>query len=65
LNLCDLAGSEKINKLENMNQQHLLELKSINQSLTTLGIFSSLYIRQGNTQSLPKLNQKTLIADTL
>jgi hypothetical protein len=37
INLCDLAGSEKINKNENMQEGHLLELKSINQSLTTLG----------------------------
>ena len=29
LNLCDLAGSEKIHKDENMGQQHLLELKTI------------------------------------
>lgn len=37
LNLCDLAGSEKIHKDENMGQQHLLELKTINLSLSSLG----------------------------
>jgi hypothetical protein len=37
LNLCDLAGSEKINKDEQMGAIHLLELKKINLSLTTLG----------------------------
>ena len=37
LNLCDLAGSEKIHKDENMAQQHLLELKTINLSLSSLG----------------------------
>lgn len=38
LNLCDLAGSEKINGLEDMQSQvHLNELKTINLSLTTLG----------------------------
>ena len=37
VNLCDLAGSEKINKNEDMNNKHLLELKNINLSLTTLG----------------------------
>ena len=38
LNLCDLAGSEKIHGLEEMrNEQHLNELKTINLSLTTLG----------------------------
>jgi hypothetical protein len=37
LNLCDLAGSEKIGKEESMDQQHLLELKTINLSLSSLG----------------------------
>lgn len=38
LNLCDLAGSEKIiNKEENITKAHFMELKTINLSLTTLG----------------------------
>lgn len=37
LNLCDLAGSEKLNKQEEMEMGHLAELKNINLSLTTLG----------------------------
>ena len=37
LNLGDLAGSEKINKDEEMQAKHLLELRNINKSLTTLG----------------------------
>ena len=37
LNLGDLAGSEKINKDEEMQAKHMLELKNINLSLTTLG----------------------------
>ena len=38
LNLCDLAGSEKIGKDEGtMDSQHLLELKTINLSLSSLG----------------------------
>lgn len=37
INLCDLAGSEKISKLESITNAHFLELKNINQSLTTLG----------------------------
>ncbi len=37
LNLCDLAGSEKIHKEESMNNEHLLELKRINLSLSSLG----------------------------
>lgn len=37
LNLCDLAGSEKIHKEEIMDQKHMLELKTINLSLSCLG----------------------------
>ena len=37
LNLGDFAGSEKIDKDEEMKSKHLLELRNINQSLTTLG----------------------------
>ena len=37
LNLGDLAGSEKINKVEEMQAKHMLELRNINLSLTTLG----------------------------
>jgi len=37
LNLCDLAGSEKLNKNEETELDHLSELKNINLSLTTLG----------------------------
>jgi hypothetical protein len=37
LNLCDLAGSEKINKEEKMGVDHFSELKTINLSLSTLG----------------------------
>jgi Kinesin motor domain len=37
LNLGDLAGSEKINKDEEMRSKHMLELRNINLSLTTLG----------------------------
>jgi len=38
LNLCDLAGSEKIvNKEEGISKAHFNELRTINLSLTTLG----------------------------
>jgi len=37
LNLGDLAGSEKVNKDEEMKAKHMLELRNINLSLTTLG----------------------------
>ena len=42
LNLADLAGSEKIDKQEEMKEDKLKELSSINQSLTTLGKVISL-----------------------
>lgn len=32
-----MAGSEKVNKYEQMGEDHFKELKNINQSLTTLG----------------------------
>ena len=37
LNLCDLAGSEKIHKDDSMGHLQILELKSINLSLSCLG----------------------------
>lgn len=37
LNLCDLAGSEKIIKEEGITKIHFNELRTINLSLTTLG----------------------------
>tara|TARA_B110000285_G_C14927125_1_gene515552 strand:+ start:89 stop:241 length:153 start_codon:yes stop_codon:yes gene_type:complete len=37
LNLGDLAGSEKIDKAEDLKSSHMKELRNINQSLTTLG----------------------------
>jgi uncharacterized protein with HEPN domain len=37
LNLGDLAGSEKVNKDEELQAKHMLELRNINLSLTTLG----------------------------
>ncbi len=37
LNLGDLAGSEKIDKDEDIQIKHMVELKNINLSLTTLG----------------------------
>jgi len=37
VNLCDLAGSEKINKSEFIGKEHFNELRNINLSLTTLG----------------------------
>jgi hypothetical protein len=48
LNLCDLAGSEKIDKLEEMEAGHFSELKNINISLTSLGKVIKL-LAQGST----------------
>ncbi|CAD8106247.1 unnamed protein product [Paramecium sonneborni] len=54
LNLCDLAGSEKINKLEVLSNDHFVELKNINQSLTTLGkVIQNLSQNNKNKQKLP------------
>ena len=67
LNLCDLAGSEKIGLEENLGQQHLLELKTINLSLSSLGkVISSL--AQGKKQThIPYRDSKLtrLLQDSL
>lgn len=70
LNLCDLAGSEKIIKGEVMKQAHLQELKSINLSLTTLGkVIHSLSqnSKKGNTLPVPYRESKLtrLLQDSL
>ncbi|CAI2378693.1 unnamed protein product [Moneuplotes crassus] len=51
LNLCDLAGSEKIiNKEESMTKAHFNELRTINLSLTTLGkVIAALSSKGKNT----------------
>ncbi len=49
LNLGDLAGSEKINKDEEMQARHMLELRNINLSLTTLGKVIQLLSTQNNS----------------
>ena len=51
LNLCDLAGSEKVNKNEHLHNQHMSELKNINLSLTTLGKVIQLLAK--NNQFIP------------
>ena len=71
LNLCDLAGSEKINKKEEMNGDHFKELKNINQSLTTLGkVIQNLSlggkrIASFRESKLTRLLQDSLTANTL
>ncbi len=47
LNLCDLAGSEKLDKREEIGKAHFSELKNINLSLTTLGKVISCLAKSG------------------
>ncbi|CAI2382956.1 unnamed protein product [Moneuplotes crassus] len=58
LNLCDLAGSEKINKEEIMNEQHFEELKTINLSLTTLGKVISVLGKKQSKKHIPYRDSK-------
>jgi hypothetical protein len=51
LNLCDLAGSEKVNKAEWIGHDHFRELRNINQSLTTLG--KVIHCLSSNNKSIP------------
>lgn len=54
LNLGDLAGSEKINKDEEMQARHMLELRNINLSLTTLGkVIQQLSTNSSSSQHIP------------
>jgi kinesin family protein 3/17 len=52
VNLCDLAGSEKINKAEEMAVDHFRELTNINLSLTTLGKVIAL-LATGKSSHIP------------
>ena len=69
--MCDLAGSEKINKSESMSEAHFKELKNINQSLTTLGkVIASLSSGKGKAvapfreSKLTRLLQDSLTSNT-
>uniref|UniRef100_A0A7S3NBU1 Kinesin motor domain-containing protein n=1 Tax=Euplotes harpa TaxID=151035 RepID=A0A7S3NBU1_9SPIT len=57
LNFCDLAGSEKLSVDEDIEVNHLKELKSINLSLTTLGkvIYA---MAQGKSSYIPYRESK-------
>ena len=56
LNLCDLAGSEKIiNKEENITKAHFNELRTINLSLTTLGKVIAALSKNKNDHSMVDL----------
>lgn len=58
LNLCDLAGSEKINKDEAMNSQHFEELRTINLSLSTLGKVISALGKKQSRKHIPYRDSK-------
>jgi hypothetical protein len=51
--LGDLAGSEKVNKDEEMKAKHMLELRNINLSLTTLGKVIQLLSKSESGNSNP------------
>ena len=66
--MCDLAGSEKIGKEENrMDSQHLLELKTINLSLSSLGKVISALAQGKKSQHIPYRDSKItrLLQDSL
>lgn len=58
LNLCDLAGSEKIDTEERLGQQHMEEHKSINLSLSTLGKVISVLAKNIKSANVPYRESK-------
>ena len=65
LNLCDLAGSEKLNKQEKQIESgHMSELKNINMSLTTLGKVIQLLARGSNFIPFRDSNLTRLLQDS-
>lgn len=67
INLCDLAGSEKINKAEVLQTAHLKELQKINGSLCTLGKVIFNLARQMRKLPIPYRESKLtrLLQDSL
>lgn len=67
LNLCDLAGSEKIHKEEAMSGQHFKELKTINLSLSSLGKVISALAQGKLKEHIPYRDSKItrLLQDSL
>lgn len=53
INMGDLAGSEKVNKTEEMEAKHMTELKNINLSLTTLGRVIYQLAKKGDPMHVP------------
>ncbi len=58
LNLCDLAGSEKIQTGEKLGEKHMEEHKSINLSLSTLGKVISKLGKSGANRNIPYRESK-------
>ncbi|CAI2378169.1 unnamed protein product [Moneuplotes crassus] len=58
LNLCDLAGSEKIQTEEKLGEQHMEEHKSINLSLSTLGKVVASLAKNGSHKNVPYRESK-------
>jgi hypothetical protein len=65
VNLCDLAGSEKINKAEKIDQDHFDELKNINLSLTTLGKVISCLSQKNQKAPFRESKLTRLLQDSL
>lgn len=58
LNLCDLAGSEKIHTDERLGEKHMEEHKSINLSLSTLGKVITALAKNSSTSNIPYRESK-------
>lgn len=67
LNLCDLAGSEKIHAEEKLTDNHMEEHKSINLSLSTLGKVVAALSKNKELQHIPFRESKLtrLLKDSL
>ena len=58
LNFCDLAGNEKFKNIGKFTKQHFAEMKSINQSLSTLGKVVNMLASGTNNIHLPYRESK-------
>jgi len=67
LNLCDLAGSEKLDTDDWLNEQHMEEHKFINLSLTSLGLVIHALAKNNPHQFIPYRDSKLtrLLKDSL
>ena len=67
LNLCDLAGSEKLDFDDKLGEKHMEEHKSINLSLTTLGLVIAALAKNNSKKFIPYRDSKLtrLLKDSL